>query len=237
MSDTVMLVFARVAGFAIRAPGLSHPSVPAPIRVACAVGLALILAPLVAPAPALSIVPFICALASETLIGAVFGWGSSLLYDAAYYAGRAIDDAVGIRGTVPTVNVTAAQGFGRIWSGAFLVGLFLLDGYVPIVRGLAASFDALPVGHEITAGVWRMIALSFPRTFMEIAISLAFPAIAAACVAQVASALVARTVPRLAHLNLGAPLAFAAALVVTVVSLPLFVGFAGRPPLLRIHAQ
>lgn len=229
MSETVLLVFARAAGFASRAPGLAHPSVPPPLRAAAAFGLALLLAPSVAAAPPLSPVLFALALAGETLTGALFGWGSALVFDAAYTAGRLIDDAVGIRGSVPTANVAAAQGFGRLWSGTFLAGLFLLDGYVPIVRGFAATFEALPPGTWLRPGALIAFGTAFAGAFAGASLSFALPAVAAAAVAQVATAAVGRVVPRLANLTLAHPLAFAAALSVTLVAIPLAAPSAGRP--------
>jgi len=145
MTQTALLVFARSAGMLFRAPGFAHPSVPPPLRAALALALAGAIAPHVRPV-AFGGAGFILALAAETLLGAALGTGAALLYDAAYYAGRTVDDYVGVRGSVPNANVTSAQAFGRLWSSVFLAGFFLLDGWVPVVRALAGSFETIAPG-------------------------------------------------------------------------------------------
>lgn len=96
MTVTALLVFARCAGFAARAPGFSHPSVPHALRA----GIALLLT--VAIAPGLRDVQFdgiklLIALVVEFLLGSAIGMGASLLYDGAYAGGRMLDDYVGVK--------------------------------------------------------------------------------------------------------------------------------------------
>jgi flagellar biosynthetic protein FliR len=228
MNETTLLVFARAAGMVFRAPGFSHPSVPAPVRAAFALALAFAIAPHVR-AVTLGGALFALAVAGETLLGAAIGTGASVLYDAAYYAGRTIDDYVGIRGSVPSANVTSAQAFGRLWSSVFLAGFFLLDGYVPVVRAFAGSFDRVPPGAVIATTSWTAFALALPATMMRAALLIAAPAIVVALTVQVALAAVARVVPRLASFSLAFPVVFAAAIVVTVAGIPLLAPLAAHP--------
>jgi flagellar biosynthesis protein FliR len=172
---------------------------------------------------------FTLAVASETLLGAAIGTGASLLYDAAYYAGRTIDDYVGVRGSVPNANVTSAQAFGRLWSSVFLAGFFLFDGYVPVVRALAASFDAVAPGATIAPAMWSAYAVALPVTIVRAAMLIAAPALAVALTVQVALAAVARVVPRLSSFSLAFPVVFAAAIVVTLAGIPLFAPLAAHP--------
>jgi flagellar biosynthesis protein FliR len=228
MTQTTLLVFARGAGMVFRAPGFSHPSVPPAVRVALALALALAVAPHVRPV-SLDGTGFMLAVAGETLLGAAIGTGASLLYDAAYYAGRTIDDYVGVRGSVPNANVTSAQAFGRLWSSVFLAGFFLFDGYVPVVRAFAGSFDAVAPGAPIAPAAWSAYAVALPVTIVRAALLIAAPAIAVALTVQVSLAAVARVAPRLASFSLAFPVVFAAAIVVTLTGIPLFAPLAARP--------
>jgi len=229
VSATAVLVFARSVGLALRAPGLSHPSVPPPVRVAVALALAIAVVPHVRAPVTLGPVMLIVALAGEVALGAALGTGAALLYDGAYVAGRLLDDYVGIRGSVPTANVTSAQAFGRLWSATFLAGLFLLDGYVPIVRAFADSFDRIAPGGTLAADAWLHFAAALPATIAAAAVLIAAPAVAAAAATQVALAAVARVVPRFASFALGFPVTFAVALVATVVAIPLLAPAAAHP--------
>ena len=228
MSQTLLLVFARSAGMVFRAPGFSHPSVPPPIRVALALALAFAVAPAVRSG-GLAAGAFVIAIAGEILLGAAIGIGASLLYDGAYYAGRAIDDYVGVRGSVPNANVSSAQAFGRLWSSVFLAGFFLLDGYVPVVNAFAGSFHAIPPGGVVSSAAWTTFAIALPITIVRAALLIATPALAAVLIVQIALAAVARVVPRLASFSLGFPVAFAAAIVVVALGIPLLAPLAAHP--------
>jgi flagellar biosynthesis protein FliR len=228
MTQTLLLVFARSAGMVFRAPGFSHPNVPPPVRVALALALACAIAPHVRTV-SFGGAALALAVAGETLLGAAIGTGAALLYDAAYYAGRTIDDYVGVRGSVPNANVTSAQAFGRLWSSVFLAGFFLFDGYVPVVRALADSFDAVAPGGVMAAAAWSAFAVALPVTIVRAALLIAAPALAVALTVQVALAAVARVVPRLASFSLAFPVVFAAAIVVTLAGIPLFAPLAAHP--------
>ena len=228
MTQTTLLVFARAAGMIFRAPGFSHPSVPPPVRAALALALGFAIAPHVRPV-GLDGVAFTLAIAGDTLVGAAIGTGASLLYDGAYYAGRTIDDYVGVRGSVPNANVTSAQAFGRLWSSVFLAGFFLLDGYVPVVRAFAGSFDAVPPGGIIVPAAWTQFALALPETIVRAALLIAAPALAVALTVQVALAAVARVVPRLASFSLAFPVVFAVAIIVALSGIPLFAPMSAHP--------
>ncbi len=226
---TLLLVFARATGLMARAPGFAHPSVPPPVRVAVAAALALAVAPHVRAAPAFPAPLFVVALAAEVALGAAFGLGATLLYDGAYAAGRLLDEYVGVRGSVPNANVTSAQAFGRLWSATFLAGLFLLDGYAPIVRAFAHSFDGVAPGATLGAATWMRFAVALPAAIVQAAVLIAAPAIAAAAAVQVALAATARVVPRFGNFALGFPAAFAVALVATVIAIPVLAPAAARP--------
>jgi flagellar biosynthetic protein FliR len=229
MTQTALLVFARSAGMVFRAPGFAHPSVPAPVRAGFALALALAVAPHVPVARPFGAAAFAVAVAGETLLGALLGTGAALLYDGAYYAGRLVDDYVGVRASVPTANVASAQAFGRLWSSVFLAGFFLLDGYVPVIGAFAQSFAHIPAGTLVARDALLHVALALPATIVRAAFAIAAPAIAVVLTVQIALAAVARVVPRFASFSLAFPIVFAAALLVTFAGVPLLAPAAAHP--------
>ncbi len=143
-----------------------------------------------------------------------------MLYDGAYAGGRALDDYVGIRGSVPSAQIYAAAGFGRIWSLVFTAGFFLLGGYRIAILAFAHTFDVFPPGsipgeHDLYA-----FALTLPETIVEAAILVAGPAIALVFVAQLALGSLARVTPRFSGFTLTFPVMFGAALLATVAGVP-----------------
>jgi flagellar biosynthesis protein FliR len=232
----MLLVFARGAGLMFRAPGFTHPSVPLIVRLGMALVLAVCVAPGVVGHAGMDTAAFGLAIAAEIALGTAMGMGASLLYDGAYYAGRMIDDYVGVRGSVPNAAVTSAQGFSRLWSSVFLAGFFLLDGYVFVVRAFANSFDRVGAGGLVTPDGWFHFALALPTTIVHAALTMAAPAIAVAATVQLSLAAVARVVPRFSSFTLSFPLVFAAALLITIASVPLFAPLSAHPWLLAPYA-
>jgi flagellar biosynthesis protein FliR len=226
---TFLLVFARSAGLVARAPGFSHPSVPAVARAGFALALALAVTPSVAPVRGLGLVALAFAAASDLAVGAAIGFGASLLYDGAYFAGRTIDDYLGVRGSVPGANVTSAQAFGRLWSSVFLAAFVLLDGWVPVVRAFADSFGHVAPGGMVAAHAWMRYALALPETILRAAFVVAAPAIAVAALLQLSLAAVTRVVPRFSSFTLAFPAVFAGALLVTLATVPLLAPLGARP--------
>lgn len=220
MSTTALLVFARCAGFAFRAPGFSYPGVPPPLRAAFAFFLALAVLPGVRTTATTGGATMAAAVALEFFIGSAIGIGSSLLYDGAYAAGRAVDDYVGVKAIAPSVHLVAPSGFGRIWSLAFTATFFLLGAYRPVVLAFAQSFTSIPLGTLPDARSWAAYAAAVATTLLRVAVTIAGPAIAATFMAQVALGALSRTIPRFGSLTLAFPLVFGAALVATSLTLP-----------------
>ncbi len=217
---TQLLVLARCAGFVFRAPGFSHPSVPASLRGGFALLLAMAVAPSVRTARDGEGAALILALVVEFLIGSAIGMAASLLYDAAYAGGRVVDDYVGVRAIAPSVQLVAPSGFGRVWSLAFTGGFFLTGAYRMTLLGFAQSFARMPPGRAPSTASWSGFAADFAGEFAAVALQVAAPAVGLAFVVQIAFGALSRVVPRFGSFTLAFPLAFAAALVMTAIAVP-----------------
>jgi len=229
MTATALLVLARCAGFASRAPGISHPSVPHALRAGLALFLAVAIVPGLRPSHTPGGIGLIAALALEFLLGAAIGMGASLLYDGAYAGGRMLDDYVGVKAIAPSVQLVAPSGFGRVWSIAFTGGYFLLGAYRITLPAFAQSFERIAPGAPFDPHAWLAFGTTLAGTIVLVGTAVAGPAIALAFVVQVAVAALTRTIPRFAGFSLSFPLVFGAALLVTAVSIPLLAARAGYP--------
>ena len=229
MSGVSFLVFARCTGFVFRAPGLSHPTVPPAVRAGLALYLTLAIAPGVHGAHVGSAFAFTLALASEFMLGSAIGMAASLLYDAAYAGGRAIDDYVGVKAIAPSMNLVAPSGYGRIWSLAFTGAYVLLGAYRPTLAFFAESFARIVPGAPFVSQSWAPFALAYAREIILVGTAVAAPAIALAFVVQIGLGALSRTIPRFGTLTLSFPLVFGAALIVTALCVPLVAAQAGHP--------
>jgi len=242
MTASDCLVLARCAGFAFRAPGLGHPNVPPPLRAGFAAALAYALAPGVRASACCSDgMPFVCAVAAETLIGAAVGTAASALYDAAYAGGRAVDDYVGIRGSIPSAGLYPNAAFGRLWSSTYTAAFLMLGAYRPVILALSDGFGTLPPGSLVDVQRLQSFALAFPVTFAQMACAVALPAIALSFLTQIALGAIARVLPRFATFMLSFPIVFSMALLATLVALPGAYEAAVRPwlylPFLNAHGR
>ena len=231
MTATALLVFARCAGFASRAPGFSHPSVPHALRAGLALFLTIAIVPGV-PSVHLDSMALVIALAVEFLLGSAIGMGASLLYDGAYAGGRMLDDYVGVKAMAPSIQLVAPSGFGRVWSIAFTGGYFMLGAYQVTLLAFAQSFERVAPGAHVDPHAWLAFAGALASTIVFVAVAVAAPAIALAFVVQVGVAALTRAIPRFAGFSLSFPLVFGAVLLVTAVSIPLLSARAGHPLLL-----
>lgn len=228
VDDAHALVFARCAGFVFRAPGFSHPDVPPPVRAGFAYVLSLALGHAYASS-ARSGGDLVLGVAAEALVGAAVGVAASMLYDGAYAGGRALDDFVGIRASVPNANVAAGAGFGRLWSLAFVTAFFVLGGDRVALAGFAQTFVTLPPGALLGAAALQTFAVALPETLLRAAIFVAGPAIALALVAQLGLAIIARLVPRFSTFALAFPIVFGCALLATMAALSFVLQSAATP--------
>lgn len=229
MSGATLLAFARCIGFAWRAPGLSHPSVPAPLRVVVGVALALAVSSALRGTRAPVGGALAAAFVVELLIGAAIGAFASLLYDGAYAGGRVVDDYSGVHAIAPSAAFVAPSAFGRIWSLAFTGGFFLFGAYRVVILAFAQSFVTIPPGATIGRDAILAYAIALVQTIVLVGLAVAGPAIALSFVAQIALGAISRTVPRLSGVTLASPIVFAAAIIATAVSLPALERAASAP--------
>ena len=226
-----LLALARCAGFVFRAPGFSHPSVPAPLRGGFALILAVLIAPTLSGAPRLNGGGFVAAFLVEFLLGSAIGMSASVVYDAAYAGGRIVDDYVGVKAIAPSVVLVAPSGFGRVWSLAFTGAFFLTGAYRLILLGFAQSFVRIPLQSPLHAGAWASFAAGFAANFLAVAVQVAAPALGFAFIVQIALGALSRVIPRFGTFTLKFPMAFDAALIATEIVVPLAADHAPAPML------
>jgi type III secretory pathway component EscT len=181
-----------------------------------------------APRTAISWAGLAPAFLVELALGAAIGIAASALYDGAYSGGRAVDDYVGIRISVPTAGLVAGAGFGRLWSLGFTAAFFILGGHRVLLQALDHTFVTLPPGMAISGGL-ATIAPAVPGTLLRAALFVAGPALAFGFTAQVALAAIGRIVPRFGTFPLTFPVVLGCALLATMITLPIMLLQAGRP--------
>ena len=203
-----LVAVARTAGFVLVAPPFSTRSVPARARTGIALGLALpLMAYTVPAAPALDSTALVLSMGAQVLMGAVLGFLVLLAVATVQAVGDLVDLVGGFQmamGLDP-MQLVQTSVMGRLTQFTATVLLFLTDGHLVVLTGLARSVQAMPT--------WRLdlgeAAGAVTKHFGDLvtgAVEVAAPVLAVMLVADVALGLLTRAAPALNAFSLGFPL-------------------------------
>lgn len=205
-----LLVLARISAFMAAAPFFALQNFPVMLKAAFALGIALILVPVVA-VPDFNFngsLDFTLSLAREVLVGLAMGFVCSLIFSALSVGGQLIDIKIGF---------FASQMFDPMSGGQvtilsrffFLLGLaFLLtvNAHHDLVAILAGSFKALPVNQASVSGKFALVLIRAFADMMVLAVKITAPVMAVVLAIDISLGLVGRTAPQMNIFMLGFPL-------------------------------
>jgi flagellar biosynthetic protein FliR len=228
--ESSLLAGVRMVAFLVIAPPFSYNGFPLRIKGMLAVALSLVVAPRVSHGyTSLDTGPFLFALVSQLLVGALLGFFVFLVFSAVQSAGGLIDLFGGFQlaqAFDPQSLVNGAQ-FTRLMHLIALALLFTSGGDALIIGGLVRTFDALPVtgmldmsdpAGQLVGGVSQMFLAS---------VQIAGPLIVVLFLADVGLALLTRVAPQMNAFAMGYPLKVLVTLLVAGVvflALPRVVG-------------
>lgn len=148
------LVFCRVGGCLMIAPGLSSNRIPMRIRLYVALAISVACAPLVMPhmpdslaeAGVFDVAKLII---GESLIGFVFGFMGRVYFFALQTLGNAMAMGIGFSGIpgAPVADEEALPAAAGLLTLAATALLFIFDLHYEIIRGLLISYDSLKPGN------------------------------------------------------------------------------------------
>lgn len=216
-AGTAALAFARGAGLAWTAPGLSTPGLGVRFRILLALLLGVMLAPVVPEGVGLPWTAYL----GEALVGAALGWSAALVVAGARQAGELVGAQGGFSAAAlfdpeVTEEMTA---MGHLY-GLVAVAVFVaLDGPLTLVRALVESYRVIPPGGLVLTE--DMAGLVFGRVGQALSLSLraAAPAALALALAGVAMGLLGRAAPSLQLVALAMPVRAGLGLVLVLVGL------------------
>jgi flagellar biosynthesis protein FliR len=195
------LVFARVGAFAVLLPGVGETAVPARIRLAFALVLALVIYPVVRAG--LPPVPdTLAALAGQLGLEIAVGLGIGALLRMFLGALSVAGEIISLQTTLSfaqTTNPLQAQPTASVSAFLAILGVtlvFTTDLHQLFIGGLAHSYALFPPGHPLeSADFGRLATRTFAETF-ALGLQLAAPVVVFALVFNVALGLVARIMPQ-----------------------------------------
>jgi flagellar biosynthesis protein FliR len=149
---TAFILFCRISGCLLLMPGFSSPRVPVTVRLFLCVAISLALTPflgasilkVVDNAPAFALVKLII---TETLIGALIGFMGRIFFAALETLGTSIAMQIGLTSALG-VSVEDSESMPSISDFLLFLAttlLFVTDQHLEVVKGLVASYRALPL--------------------------------------------------------------------------------------------
>jgi flagellar biosynthesis protein FliR len=214
----------RVLALFAVAPLLSHRAVPARIKVALAVGIALVLAPTLPTPPITDALSGagIALLVQNILVGLMLGFAVRLVFAALELAGELIGLQMGLSfaGFFNPASGMTQNAIGSFMSLLALLMFIAIDGHLMLLHALAESFRLFPLtgGGALPLALDDLVRLG--SGMFAIALSLALPFLAVMLLTNVVLGVLARVAPQLNVFAIGFPMTILVGLATLMLMLP-----------------
>ena len=203
------LATVRTIGLLMTGPLFGHASVPIRVRAGIGLVIAIVIAPVVPTAQALetSVPAMITAVAAEALVGVTMGFALQLIF----MTFAPLGELISTQGGLGSANVLdSASGSSTVVLGvllqSFAIVVFLaIGGHHEVLRGLAASFERIPVGTASLSRDFLASAANLGGALFEVTARLAAPVTTVMLVANVGIGILGRAIPQLNLMALQLP--------------------------------
>ena len=225
-----MLVLGRVSGLVAALPVFGWPSIPLRIRAGLALVLAIVFASVLPVDAALGEAPWptvALMVVREVLTGAGLGVAASVLYATVRQAGMIVTRQMGlaVAQEIDPASGEPSQPVGMLMEMCFTIFFLSAGGHRLLLRLMARSWDAWPIGRWPDAGVVAEAVLQAGLAMLTFSLKLAAPMVAAFLVLAVVLAILARILPEMNILMASLPLRIGLGLFIAAALLPSLDGF------------
>jgi flagellar biosynthetic protein FliR len=216
-----LLLFCRVGACLMLAPGFSTGQIPARLRLFVALGVTLSLTPLLIdaiPPEALGDDPIFTfkVIAIELLVGGMIGMLARIFFLALETLAAGAAEMVGVSNPfgMQLEPNEALPPLATLISLAALTIVFAADLHWELIRGLASSYDVIPVGVDFDArSALRQVADALGASF-HLCLRIASPYVIYALIVNLAMALVNRLTPQIQIFYIATPFVIAGGLAI-----------------------
>jgi len=222
---TFLLIACRVVTIIMIVPIFGGRSVPATVKIALSLLLSLILLPLIAArvtALPEAMPAFLTLVARELLVGALVGFAVLLVFTALQAAGHVVGLQMGfsLANVVNPLTADHASLIDQFYALLAALVFFTLNGHHALIVAIEHSFDIAPVGLANLGLPPGPVLLAWGRDLFTIASRISLPVVAALLLADIALAVIARSVPQLNVFIVGMPAKVGIAFLMLIVTVP-----------------
>lgn len=168
---SLFLLFCRIGGCLLFAPGFSSPRVPVNIKLLAALGLTAAVFPLLIPELSLKLASVsrdqrILLILHETLTGSMIGLMARVFLLALQFAATAIANFIGLSGIpgIPLEEGDTGSPLATLVSTAAVSLMFSLGLHIEVLKAIIDSYAVIPLG---TALPFEALLASLLRTVSE----------------------------------------------------------------------
>lgn len=225
-----LLVFARISGIFTAMPFLGSHNIPVYAKAGLSLLIAYIVFPLVLAsrvAIPTGFLPYMALVASEFLLGLIFGFVSSLIMQAIQMAGHVLDMQIGF-GIVNVFDPQFGQQIPLLGNFKYILALMLflsINGHHVLLAAIAGSFKSVPVGGVVFPPALAAFILDLVSGAFALAFKLTVPVLLALLLTDVAMGILARTMPQMNIFVIGVPCKIIVGIFTLTMAIPFFVAF------------
>lgn len=204
------LVFIRVGAILALLPGFSAAYVSMRIRLLLALGISVLLTPVLAPRiPAtLTDASLLLLVVNESIAGLFIGTLTRIIVSALHGAGTLIANFASLANALTSDPVADQQsatlaGFFSLFG---LLAIFVTDLHHLMLQAIIASYDLLPAGDSLPAGDLAAITARLVADSFLLALQMSAPFLVVGLGCQFALGLMGRLMPQLSVIFVGIPI-------------------------------
>ena len=220
---SVLLASVRIGAVFLFSPIFASMRAPARIRVMFVLGLAIIivgslnLSPVNTPSGLYELIHYSI---YELITGLVMAFGVFAAFGAFVLGGRILDFQMGfgVANLIDPATNTQTAMMGVILNLIAVMAFFMVDGHHMILRGLAYSFEKIPLGAGLSELRMDLIVQQFGYMFIYALMAVA-PALFAILLLDIGLGVMARTMPQVNIFFVSIPLKIFVGLTMTAISM------------------
>ena len=225
------ILFCRIGACLMLMPGISSAQIPAQVRLFIALAVTLSLAPLLldsAPLRSLSAdpIPALRLIVFETAIGGLIGLLGRVFFLALETLVTGVSTMLGMANPfgIDLEPNQALPPLANLVSLSATALIFITDAHWEVLRGLVASYHAIPIGADFNAGYsLRQVASTLGDTF-RIALRVCSPFFIYVIIVNLAMSLINRLTPQIAIFYMAMPFTIAGGLLLLYFSIKPLLG-------------
>lgn len=224
----VLLV--RPGMLVMTAPPFGGQYTPTPVKIGLSMVLGVVLAPVVAVPPEVTTSGLTLIVARETVIGLALGFAVRILTAGAELGGQLAGFQLGFGYAAVVDPNTGARNnlLASIYSTLTLFTFVALNAHHAILRAMAESYRAMPIGYgHVDTTIARSVASLLGLVFV-FGTQVAAPVVIVLLVVELAVGLISRAAPALNLMAIGFPLRLLAGLIALAATIGVVPGLVAR---------